>query len=81
MGFLSSYIITIEEKLFFLKGVLNMMAFLTTITILSMSICGPNETVIVENLEIEKVSNTKTNKKIIFKKIPTKWTKITKKSI
>ena len=45
-----------------------------------MAICGANESVIIENLQIEKVSNNKTNQKIIFKKIPTKWVKITKKS-
>ena len=57
-----------------------MATFLATITILSMAICGPSQNVIIENLEIEKVSNSKTNQKIIFKKIPTKWVKITKKS-
>jgi hypothetical protein len=57
-----------------------MTAFLASITILSLALCGVDKNVIMENLEIEKTANKITNEKTIYKKIPTKWVKITKKS-
>ncbi len=57
-----------------------MSAFLAVVTILSLSICGPEKTELIEKLELEKPSNSKIEHKTIFKKIPTKWVKITKKS-
>lgn len=57
-----------------------MNAFLVMVTIISLSICGPEKNAIIEKLELEKPSNSKIEHKTIFKKIPTKWVKITKKS-
>lgn len=54
--------------------------FLAAITIFTLSVCGPDKAIIIEDLKVEKVSNSKMTKKTVFKKIPTKWSKITKKS-
>ena len=53
---------------------------LTGLTIATLAICGPEKNTIVENQEIKKPTNTKKVEAIIFKKVPTKWVKITKKS-
>jgi len=53
---------------------------LTAITIISLSVCGPQTATIKENLDVKKNENSFTKNKIIYKKVPTKWVKITKKS-
>ena len=53
---------------------------LTSLTIATLSICGPETSTVQENYKIEKPTNTKKSEIIIFKKVPTKWVKITKKS-
>ena len=57
-----------------------MNAILAMVTIFSLSICGPEKNMLIEKLEFEKPSSSKIEHKTIFKKIPTKWVKITKKS-
>ena len=44
-----------------------MSAFLAVVTILSLSICGPEKTELIEKLELEKPSNSKIEHKTIFK--------------
>ena len=53
---------------------------LASLTITVLSICGPDTATVQENHKIEKPTNTKNSELIIFKKVPTKWVKITKKS-
>ena len=53
---------------------------LTGLTILTLSICGPEKHIVQENLEIVKPTNLQKTESIKFKKVPTKWVKITKKS-
>ena len=53
---------------------------LTGLTIAALAICGPGKNTIIENQKIEKPTNSKKIETIIFKKVPTKWVKITKKS-
>ena len=50
------------------------------LTIITFSVCGPESVTIKEDLEVQKNINTKKEKVIIYKKVPTKWVKITKKS-
>lgn len=50
------------------------------LTIITFSVCGPESVAIEENLEVKKNTNTQKEKVIIYKKVPTKWVKITKKS-
>ena len=57
-----------------------MYVLLTTITVLALSLCGPNKIVITENLKVEKITKAEVQKTVIYKKVPTKWVKITKKS-
>ena len=53
---------------------------LTAITIATLSVCGPQATTIKEDLSVKKNENSFTKNKIVYKKVPTKWVKITKKS-
>ncbi len=53
---------------------------LTGLTIAVIAICGPGQNTIIENHKVEKPTNSKKVESIIFKKVPTKWVKITKKS-
>lgn len=53
---------------------------MASLTVAFLSICGPQEITIEENLEITKPSNSTEKENIIYKKVPTKWVKITKKS-
>ena len=57
-----------------------MSIFLTTLTIVTFSVCGPGKVSIKENLTVEKNTNIQKEKTIIYKKVPTKWLKIAKKS-
>jgi len=53
---------------------------LTGLTIITLSVCGPGKNTVKENQEVKKPTNGATSQTIIFKKVPTKWVKITKKS-
>ena len=53
---------------------------LTTLTIVALSICGPGKDTVQENQKIQKPTNTETPQMINFKKVPTKWVKISKNS-
>ena len=53
---------------------------LTVITIATLSVCAPQTAIIKEDLSVKKNENSFTKNKIIYKKVPTKWVKITKKS-
>tara|TARA_Y100000004_G_scaffold188081_1_gene241721 strand:+ start:2380 stop:2544 length:165 start_codon:yes stop_codon:yes gene_type:complete len=50
------------------------------ISIFSFTVCSPNMNIIKEKLEIQKPTNENSSDKITYKKVPTKWVKITKKS-
>lgn len=58
-----------------------MNTLLATLTIVALSICSTDKYSIKEDRTIEKSTNTQKEKVIIYKKVPTKWVKITKKSI
>ncbi len=54
---------------------------LSAVTIFSLSICATNnKNFIKEDLTIKKPTNSKVQPKVIYKKVPTKWVKITKNS-
>lgn len=53
---------------------------LAMITIFALSICGPEKNIIIENQTVKKHITTKKTESVIYKKVPTKWVKITKKS-
>lgn len=53
---------------------------LATLTVVSLSICGPGKNIISENQEVERPAPGTASETIKFKKVPTKWVKITKKS-
>ena len=54
---------------------------LSAVTIFSLSICATNnKDFIKEDLTIRKPTNSKVQPKVIYKKVPTKWVKITKNS-
>ena len=57
-----------------------MNTILATLTMVALALCGANNNTIVENLLVEKNINKNTSEKIIYKKVPTKWVKTTKKS-
>lgn len=50
------------------------------ISIFSLTVCSPRANIIKEKLEIQKPTNENSSNKITYKKVPTKWVKITKKS-
>ena len=58
-----------------------MNTLLATLTIVALSICSTDKYSIKEDRTIKKSTNTQKEKVIIYKKVPTKWVKITKKSI
>jgi len=49
------------------------------VTILASPVCGSENNTISENFKFEKPSIEQTKEKVTYKKIPTKWIKITKK--
>ena len=68
---MKNFIFTKEKK---------MNTILASLTIVALAICGPNKHILEENLKIEKPTNIENSQPIIYKKVPTKWVKITKKS-
>lgn len=57
-----------------------MNTLLAAVTIVTFGLCGPGNSTISEKLTIEKNTNISKEKTITYKKVPTKWVKITKKS-
>ena len=57
-----------------------MNTILTALTIVALSICGAEKDTVVENQNIKKPTGTSKKNTIIYKKVPTKWVKIAKKS-
>ena len=53
---------------------------LASLTFISIAICGPESSTVTENLLIRKNTNITSSDKVIYKKVPTKWTKIPKKA-
>ena len=69
---MKSFIFQIGEK--------KMNFIVATLTILTLSICGPGQNTLGENKEVSKPTTSDSTETIKFKKVPTKWVKITKKS-
>jgi len=67
-------------KINFLYRENKMSTILAAITISSLLICGPQANIIKEDLTVKKPTNSSRQQKIQYKKVPTKWVKITKKS-
>jgi hypothetical protein len=67
-------------KMTFVYKEQEMNILLTAITIATLSVCGPQTATIKEDLSVKKNENSFTKNKIVYKKVPTKWVKITKKS-
>ena len=57
-----------------------MNTIITALTIVALSICGAAKTTITENQIVIKPTKVGKQKVVIYKKVPTKWVKITKKS-
>ena len=57
-----------------------MNALLTALTIITFSVCGPGKVTINEKLTVKKNTKIYHQATIVYKKVPTKWVKITKKS-
>lgn len=57
-----------------------MSIILTALTITTLAICGPEKNTIKEELIIKKNTNSAVEKTIQYKKVPTKWVKMPKKS-
>jgi|TARA_R110000782_G_scaffold186081_2_gene276163 hypothetical protein len=53
---------------------------LMALTITTLGICGPDASSIKEDLVVKKDTNCETKKTVPYKKVPTKWVKIPKKS-
>jgi hypothetical protein len=53
---------------------------LMALTITTLGICGPSSNTVKENLEVKKETNCEIKKTIQYKKVPTKWVKMPKKS-
>lgn len=53
---------------------------LTTLTIITIAICGPEKNTITEDVEVQKPSQISKETVVTYKKVPTKWVKTTKKS-
>ncbi len=53
---------------------------LAAITIIMLPVCGAENSTIKENLSFEKPQAQSSKEVVIYKKVPTKWVKITKKS-
>ena len=62
------------------KQEIKMSFVLAMLTILSSPVCGPSENIVTENFNFEKPATPEKKEKVVYKKIPTKWVKITKKS-
>ncbi len=54
--------------------------FTVALTIATLAICGPKNSTIKEDLVFEKPTGPKKENVIIYKKVPTKWIKTSKKS-
>ena len=50
------------------------------LTITTLGICGPSANTIKEDLAVKKETNCEIKKTIQYKKVPTKWVKMPKKS-
>jgi hypothetical protein len=50
------------------------------LTITTLGICGPDASTIKEDLVVKKDTNCETKKTVPYKKVPTKWVKMPKKS-
>ena len=57
-----------------------MNTLMTAITIITLSVCSAGKYTIDENRTVEKNPRSQNEKVIIYKKVPTKWVKIPKKS-
>ena len=57
-----------------------MSTLVAVITVATMHICSGSSVTISENTEIKKPQNHFSKEMVIYKKVPTKWVKITKKS-
>ena len=68
---MKNFIFTKEKK---------MSTILVTLTIATLAVCGPNKNIVKENLTIQKHTKIENSQPINYKKVPTKWVKITKKS-
>jgi hypothetical protein len=53
---------------------------LMALTITTLGICAPSTNTVKENLEVKKETNCEIKKTIQYKKVPTKWVKMPKKS-
>ena len=53
---------------------------LSVVTIISLSICEPEKYVVIEDQEVIKTAAAIKKETFKFKKVPTKWVKIAKKS-
>ncbi len=53
---------------------------LAALTFLSLPVCTLEKNIVVEKQEFEKPTTSKNTETTKFKKVPTKWVKITKKS-
>jgi hypothetical protein len=53
---------------------------LTALTITSLALCASGKNTIKEDLIVKKNTNIKVEKTIQYKKVPTKWVKMPKKS-
>ena len=53
---------------------------LTALTISALALCGPGRNTIKEDLIVKKNTNSTSEKTISYKKVPTKWVKMPKKS-
>ena len=57
-----------------------MNTFLAALTIVTIAICGPKNITLNEDLSVVKFAYSTATSEIAYKKVPTKWVKITKKS-
>jgi hypothetical protein len=53
---------------------------LMALTITTLGICGPSANTVNEDLVVKKNTNCEIKKTIQYKKVPTKWVKMPKKS-
>ena len=54
--------------------------FTVALTIAALAVCGPENNTIKEDLIFEKPAGAEKGNVIIYKKVPTKWIKTSKKS-
>ena len=57
-----------------------MNTILAAIPIAALSLCGPNKNIIKEDLIVKKPTESSTSKPVIYRKVPTSWVKMPKKS-